>query len=77
MNPARGYIATANDNTHPPGYKGRPVFYHSTQGVAISRIARLHQILGSGKILSVDDHKRIQHDAYSLIAERDIPLFKG
>jgi penicillin amidase len=49
MNPARGYIATANDNTHPPGYKGRPVFYH----------------------------KRIQHDAYSLTAVRDIPLFQG
>jgi penicillin amidase len=77
MNPARGYIATANDNTHPPGYEGRPVFYHSTQGLATSRIARLHQILGSGKILSVEDHQRIQHDAYSLVAARDIPLFKG
>jgi penicillin amidase len=77
MNPTRGYIATANDNTHPPGYKGRPVFYHTTQGVSTSRIARLHQILGSGKILSVEDHQRIQHDAYSLVAERDVPLFKG
>jgi len=77
MNPARGYIATANDNTHPPGYKGRPVFYHSTEGVSTSRITRIHQILSTGKILSVQDHQRIQHDAYSLVAERDIPLFKG
>jgi penicillin G amidase len=77
MNPARGYIATANDNTHPPGYEGRPVFYHSTEGVETSRIARLHQILGTGKVLSVKDHEQIQHDAYSLVAERDIPLFKG
>lgn len=77
MNPARGYIATANDNTHPPGYKGRPVFYHSTAGVATSRIARLHRILGSGKTLSVEDHKRIQQDAYSLTAERDNSLFQG
>ena len=77
MNPARGYIATANDNTHPPGYEGRPVFYHTRQGVATSRIKRLHQILGSGKILTVEDHQRIQHDAYSLVAERDLPLFKG
>jgi penicillin amidase len=77
MNPARGYIATANDNTHPPGYKGRPVFYHSTAGVATARITRLHQILGSGKILSVADHQRIQHDAYSLTAEHDRVLFKG
>jgi penicillin amidase len=77
MNPARGYLATANDNTHPPGYTGRPVFYHSTEGVATSRITRLHQILGSGRILSVEDHQRIQHDAYSLTADRDLPLFKG
>lgn len=77
MNPARGYIATANDNSHPPGYKGRRVFYHSSAGVATSRIARLHQVLGSGKTLSVEDHKRIQHDAYSLTAERDVPLFQG
>lgn len=77
MNPARGYIATANDNTHPPGYTGRPVFYHSTTGVATSRITRLHQILGSGKVLSLADHQRIQHDAYSLVAERDRVLFTG
>jgi penicillin amidase len=77
LNPARGYIATANDNTHPPGYEGRPVFYHTTRGVKTSRIARLHQILGSGKTLTVEDHQRIQHDAYSLVAERDLPLFKG
>jgi penicillin amidase len=77
MNPARGYIATANDNTHPKGYTGRPVFYHTTRDVATSRIARLHQILGKGQVLSIEDHERIQHDAYSLVAERDIPLFKG
>jgi penicillin amidase len=77
MNPARGYIATANDNTHPPGYEGRPVFYHSTAGVATARITRLHQILGSGQILSVADHQRIQHDAYSLTAGRDRALFTG
>ena len=76
-NPERGYIATANNNVHPPGYQGRPVFYHSSRGVETSRIARLHQILGAGEILSVDDHERIQHDAYLLAAERDIPAFQG
>jgi len=77
MNPARGYIVTANDNTHPPGYQGRPVFYHSTRGVETARITRLHQILGTGAKYSVDDHRRIQHDAYSLQAEADQPLFQG
>ena len=77
FNPERGYIATANNNVHPPGYQGRPVFYHSSRGVETSRIARLHQILGAGETLSVDDHKRIQHDARLLAAERDIPAFQG
>ena len=76
-NPDRGYIATANNNVHPPDYQGRPVFYHSSRGIETSRIARLHQILGAGEILSVEDHERIQHDAYLLAAERDIPSFQG
>jgi penicillin amidase len=77
FNPARGYIATANNNTHPAGYAGRPVFYHSTQGVDIARITRIHQLLGEGGKFSIQDHERFQHDAYSLRAERDRPLFRG
>jgi penicillin amidase len=77
FNPARGYIATANNNVHPPGYEGRPVFYHSTRGVETSRITRLHQILGSGAKFSVEDHQAIQLDTYSLRAERDLALFQG
>ena len=47
FNPERGYIATANNNVHPPGYEGRPVFYTTRRGgVETSRIARLHQIFG-------------------------------
>ena len=77
FNPERGYVATANNNVHPPGYEGRPVFYHSSRGVETSRIARLHQILGAGETLSVDDHKGIQHDVRLLAAERAIPAFRG
>ncbi|MEE2637002.1 MAG: penicillin acylase family protein, partial [Acidobacteriota bacterium] len=76
FNPDRGYITTANNNVHPPGYAGRPVFYHSSRGVETSRIARLHQILGTDGPLSIEDHMRIQHDAYLLSAERDLPLFQ-
>ena len=76
FNPERGYIATANNNVHPPDYDGRPVFYHSSRGVETSRIARLHQILGSGQKFTLDDHKLIQHDSYILAAERDIPAFQ-
>jgi penicillin amidase len=77
FNPERGYITTANNNVHPPGYDRRPVFYHTSRGVETSRITRLHQILGTGDRYSVDDHQAIQHDAYSLRAERDIPGFQG
>ena len=77
FNPERGYIATANNNVHPPGYEGRPVFYHSSRGVETSRIARLHQILGSGQKFTLEEHKKIQHDNYILAAERDIPSFSG
>ncbi|NNC65917.1 MAG: penicillin acylase family protein [Gammaproteobacteria bacterium] len=77
FNPERGYVATANNNVHPPGYEGRPVFYHSSRGVETSRIARLHEILGVGSPLAVEDHMRIQLDAHSLAAERDIPAFQG
>jgi penicillin amidase len=77
FNPDRGYITTANNNVHPPGYDGRPVFYHTSRGVETSRITRLHQILGTDDLYSVADHQAIQHDAYSLRAERDIPGFQG
>jgi penicillin amidase len=78
MNPERGYITTANDNSHPKGYTGRPVMYHSTAGVATARITRLHQILSEpGRKFGVEDHKRIQHDNYILQAELDKPLFQG
>ena len=80
-NPARGYIATANDNTHPKDYKGRPVFYNTTRDVDIARITRIRQLLdkqiAEHKPFTIDDMERIQQDAYSLHAERDAPLFRG
>jgi len=77
-NPERGFIATANDNTHPPSYKGRPVLFRSSVGVEVSRIARIRQMLSApGKKFGIEDHKRMHFDSYSLRAERDKPLFRG
>jgi penicillin amidase len=76
-NPARGYIATANDNSHPPGYKGRPVLFRTSIGLKEARITRIHQMLGTGQKFSVADLQTMQHDAYSLRAARDLPLFSG
>jgi penicillin amidase len=80
-NPARGYIATANDNTHPKDYKGRPVFYKSTKDLDIARITRIRQLLdkqiADHRPFTIEDMERIEQDAYSLHAERDEPLFTG
>ncbi len=80
-NPARGYIATANNNTHPPDYKGRPIFYNTTRDQDIARITRIHQDLdaqiAAHKPFTIEDMERIEQDSYSLHAERDAPLFKG
>ena len=80
-NPPRGYIATANDNTHPKGYQGRPVFYNVSTDVDVSRITRIRQMMDErikkGEKFTIETMQRMQHDAYSLRAERDAPLFKG
>lgn len=79
FNPERGYIATANNNVHPPGYTdtSRPVFYHTLRGKETSRIMRLHDIFGSGGTFSIEDHKAVQWDNHILAAARDIPMFEG
>ena len=82
MNPAKGYIATANDNTQATtDFKGPPVFYNTTKDLDIARITRIHQDLdkqiADGKKFTIEDMERIQQDDYSLHAERDAPLFKG
>ena len=80
-NPARGYIATANDQTHPQDYTGRPVFYNTSTDVDVSRIARIRQMLdkqiAEKKPFTIEDMEHKQQDAYSLRAERDAPLFTG
>jgi penicillin amidase len=81
-NPARGYIATANDNTQATAdFKGPPVFYNTTKDADISRITRIRQLLdkqiAQHKPFTIEDMERIQQDDYSLHAERDAPLFKG
>jgi penicillin amidase len=76
LNPPRGFIATANHNINPPGYT--PPLMFKTADTRFERITRLLQILnGPPQKLTMDDHKRMQHDAYSLRAAADLPLFKG
>ena len=75
LNPARGFIATANHNIQPKGYT--PPLMFKTAGTEFERITRLLQLIQPGKKYSLDDHARWQHDAYSLRAAADQPQFRG
>jgi penicillin G amidase len=76
LNPARGFIATANHNINPPGYT--PPLMFKNADVRFERITRLLQILnGPPQKLTMDDHKRMQHDALSLRAADALRFYRG
>jgi penicillin amidase len=75
INPERGFIATANHNVQPKGYS--PPFMFKTADPRFDRITRLRQLIQPGRKYSLDDHQRMQHDAYSLRAAADLKLFTG
>ena len=75
LNPARGFVATANHNIQPKGYA--PPIMFKTGGVQFERITRLLQLIQPGRKYTLDDHRHWQHDAYSLRAAADLPRFKG
>ena len=76
LNPERGFVATANNNIHPPGYSP-PVVFKSTSGVEFERITRLRQMLASDRKYTIDDHRAMQLDALNLRAKSELPLFQG
>jgi penicillin amidase len=76
LNPSRGFVATANNNIHPPDY-APPVMFKSTSGVEFERITRLRQMLSSERTYTMDDHRAMQLDALNLRAKSELPLFQG
>jgi penicillin amidase len=74
LNPARGWIATANHDIHPPGYDP-PLFFKN--GPARGRYDRIAGVLSSGRRFTMADMQALQHDGYSAQAAADIPLFQG
>ncbi len=69
FNPAAGYIATANHNILPAGYR-IPLSY---EWASRYRIDRVRDVLSQDRRFSVDDFKRLQHDDYSTLAEALVP----
>jgi penicillin amidase len=75
INPERGFIATANHNIQPKGYS--PPLMFKTADTRFDRITRLLQLIQPGRKYSLDDHQRLQNDAYSLRAASDLKRFAG
>jgi penicillin G amidase len=74
-NPGRGFIVTANNNIQPKEYS--PPLMFKNADTRFDRITRLQQLLTPERRYSLEDHQRIQHDAFSLRAAADLPRFKG
>lgn len=72
--PARGWIATANNNVQPPGFKN-PIFF-SSQGL-FRRYDRLASLLSSGTRFTLDDMRRIILDMHNTEADELQPLLRG
>ncbi len=73
MNPEQGYIATANHNILPKGYRGELAFDWAPP----YRFARIDEVLRAGKSFTVADFERLQHDETSLPARELIPMLGG
>ena len=71
-NPRSGYLATANHNTLPRGYRPRVGFDWSDP----ARISRIRAVLDTPGTFSVDDFKRLQHDTRAWKADRIVPLLE-
>jgi penicillin amidase len=73
-NPARGWIATANNNVQPAGFK-EPIFF-SSQG-PFRRYDRIASLLRSGRSFTRDAVRAIILDIHNTEAEELIPWFRG
>lgn len=72
FNPARGFIATANNDLIPPGYPHMDAIGYSWADPF--RWARISEVLGSGRKLTMMDMMRLQTDYTSLPARELVPL---
>jgi penicillin amidase len=68
-NPASGFIATANNNILPPGYKTPISFDWSSD----YRVTRIREVLKSRNDFTVADFQALQHDDLSVLARTLVP----
>jgi penicillin amidase len=78
LNPAQGYIATANNNTNVPGTA--PVMFKTLNNVMFERVKRLEQVLNrilAEQKFNIEHSKQLQHDTRTLRGELEQDLFRG
>jgi penicillin amidase len=75
MNPAEGFIATANNNTHPPDYD--PPLFFVSESPRYRRYERIRELLASGSGFTRDDMRRILNDSLNTEAVELRPRFEG
>lgn len=74
VNPARGFIATANNFLLPPDYPYQDLLHVTwSDGFRASRIA---EVLESGRKFSVAEMMRLQNDDLSIVARALTPLLR-
>lgn len=74
VNPARGFIATANNFLMPDDYPYKDLL-HTTWSDAF-RASRIEEVLGSGRKFSVSEMIRLQNDDLSVAARAVTPLLR-
>jgi penicillin amidase len=73
-NPARGFVATANNYLMPNDYPHRDAVHFMWTDPF--RSSRINEVLGSGRLFTVADTIRLQNDELSLPARALVPLLR-
>ena len=68
-NPAKGYIATANNNILPAGYR-TPISYDWSSDY---RVSRIREVLDARNDFTIADFQALQHDDLSILARKLVP----
>ena len=71
-NPARGFIATANNYLLPDNYQHKDLLQLTWSDPF--RAARISEVLGSGRLFNVAETTRLQNDDLSIVARELVPL---
>jgi penicillin amidase len=74
VNPARGFIATANNYLSPNDYPWREAQHYTWTDPF--RASRITEVLGSGRLFTVGEMARLQNDDLSIIARSIVPLLR-